>query len=886
MEENQTDSILIVSQDQKEQNQVCGVFSLTELTKAIAGAIKSGLSIDSFLANTTLAKVAIAEVITISESQKTDLDKYDLDKYDLDNSDLNFIRQLNPNQINNIAVVDQSGYPIELIQPQHLSDRLIEQLYAKNQQQRINYAKLERESANLKLATELNKIGCWNLNLVTQKAEWNDIHFQLMGIPINPKIANYFNWRTHVYPEDIVMVEEEFSKAIALHQELEVRHRIIRTNGEEIWVLTRGKTLYDSVGKPLSMVGVMVDIDEAHRIRLALQKEEKRNLALLQERELLLSSESRARESAEVANREWCLILESITEGFIGLNQQWQVTHANSAIAQLSQIPTNEIIGSNFWQIFGKCQQNLFGQCYQRAMETRTYQEIEGYHPNLKVWLQVRVFPSELGLSIFVRDLSNARKLEIERNRLFDYSRGIMAITDRSGVLGQVNPAWQQILGYDVQQSIGQNFLNFIYPPDQEKTINHMIEMDASGKPQNNFEIRYCDQDGEIVWLSWDCIPFPDEQKIYGFGRDITHRKKAEQELIDLNRNLEAIIKQRTVQLEDSANRTRAMLNAIPDMLMLLKRDGICLDLVMPSALGLAKSLPISKNIAEILPYHCLTPLFNAFDQAIATQEVQIYEYSNQLETEFLYEEVRVSPCGKDEVLVVIRNISDRKAAELKLQNSLEEKEILLKEIHHRVKNNLNLIDGLLNLQIHSIENNEAKQLLQNNRDRISIMGLVHQQLYQTERLNQVDLAEYIQSLCQNLHQVYVIKSDQILMEVEIQPEIVGIDTAISIGLIINELLTNAFKHAFPNPGFNLDPNFKSEKILVQCYRDMEQSLHLWVKDNGIGTDISLLPKSTSLGMELVKILAKQLRATVEIESNPVVGTNVHLFLANPITID
>jgi PAS domain S-box-containing protein len=1170
IEDNHTDALIVIEGDQ-----LLGIFTRKDLSRIISRVLKLGTNLDNFLANTNLSEVIKSKVVTISASEQ---------------SNISLIRQLQrSHNISHLPVVDQKGYPIGIFQLEQLSDRLHNDLEEKYVQQKMAYAKLEKESANLRLATELNQIGCWRLNLSNRQADWNDINFQLLGLPINRKNLNYFTWRDRIHPEDRELVEREFCESISSNQELEVRHRIIRPNGEEIWVLTRGKPLYDDFGQPVSMIGVMVDINDAHRIRLALQQKEKQNLALIRERELLLRNERNARESTEIANQEWYEILESITEGFMGVNREWQITHVNSAMSILTQRPTTELVGRSFWKIFPECQQNQFGFTYQRGMDSREYQEFEGFHPSFELWLQVRVFPSSLGLSIFAKDLSEARRLEIERNRIFEYSRGIMAITDQSGILLQINPAWQEILGYKIKDSLGRSFLDFIHEEDKEMTIEHMKVMAKNSIPAINFEMRYCDQNGKIVWLTWDCIPFPDEQKIYGFGRDITLRKIAQHELQELNFKLEAIVTERTSQLEASENRNRAMLNAIPDLLILLKSDGTCLDLVMPYDSTISEYLPIKKDIAEILGDHNLPSLLSAFQQAIASEQVQIYEQQVIKEDNTTYEEVRISPCGLDELLVVVRDISDRKAvenliaqkeaylkaivqiqniflafpfvqalpqilkilgevtnssrayifknssdinnqivtgqiaewcapnvlpecdnpdlqniscgedadpwlkilaqgkyfsllvteisedeklalekqpvksvlafplrtqtewwgffgfdqcdfprewseseisllqaaasgielaierqisdqswlevnkqlsqnikftqritdavpsllyifdlenqtitylnrelgealgyvkgefrmnekeiiekqihpddlirlqshfsqiensvdsqiqsleyriqakngewiwflsqdrvfsrdadhkvnqimgtatnisslktAEHKLQRSLAEKEILLKEVHHRVKNNLNVIDGLLNLQIHSLEDNLLKQLLQDSRQRIATMGLVHQQLYQTERLNQVNFAEYIQSLCQNLYQVYVLQPDLIEMEVKTEPVMVNVDIAIPAGLILNELLTNVFKHAFPNS--------MAGKVIVEFYQDDRENLHLWVKDNGKGMVPSNRQSSTSLGIELIKILAQQLRATVEFESTPniQVGTIVHLFL-------
>src|SRR5439155_72108 len=148
----------------------------------------------------------------------------------------------------------------------------------------------------------------------------------------------------------------------------------------------------------------------------------------------------------------------------------------------------------------------------------------------------------------------------------------------------------------------------------------------------------------------------------------------------------------------------------------------------------------------------------------------------------------------------VTRDITERKRAEEQIATSLKEKEVLLKELHHRVKNNLQVICSLLNLQSESIHDRRVLELLAASQNRVRSMALIHEQLYQSPNLATIDFAEYIRRLALNSFRSYGADADTVSMALKPDEEVMGIDTAVPCGLIINELISNSLKHAFP-PG-------------------------------------------------------------------------------------
>jgi two-component sensor histidine kinase len=205
------------------------------------------------------------------------------------------------------------------------------------------------------------------------------------------------------------------------------------------------------------------------------------------------------------------------------------------------------------------------------------------------------------------------------------------------------------------------------------------------------------------------------------------------------------------------------------------------------------------------------------------------------------------------------QEIAERKEAEERLQVSLQEKEILLREIHHRVKNNLQVISSLLYLQSKEIEDKETLEMFLESQHRVRSMALVHERLYRTEDLAKVDGAEYIRDLVGYLHRSYSAAAGLIKSTVKVDDSSLGIDTAIPCGLIINELVSNSLKHAFPDG--------REGQVLVQLGLDSDGVYTLIISDDGVGLPESLDFRNTkSLGLRLVNTLVDQLGGTIELD--------------------
>lgn len=223
--------------------------------------------------------------------------------------------------------------------------------------------------------------------------------------------------------------------------------------------------------------------------------------------------------------------------------------------------------------------------------------------------------------------------------------------------------------------------------------------------------------------------------------------------------------------------------------------------------------------------------------------------------------EISLSPVeteGGTLVTSIIRDITQRKRAEEQIQASLREKEVLLKEIHHRVKNNLQVTSSLLKLQSGYIQDAQALEMFAESQNRIRSMALVHEKLYQSSDLSRINFAEYVESLGTLLFRSYGIDKRQIILEVQAGSILLSVESAVPCGLIVNELLSNSLKHAFPDG--------RRGTIRVALAREQQQLL-LTVTDDGVGLPAALdVEKTETLGLQLVRTLAHQLDGTVQVE--------------------
>lgn len=593
------------------------------------------------------------------------------------------------------------------------------------------------------------------------------------------------------------------------------------------------------------------------------------------------------------------------------------------------------------------------------------------------------------GLLIDISDRKQAEEALRESDHrfraIFNTMFQFMGLLTPEGILLEANQAALEFAELMPEDVVGRPFWEIRWWTISAATqaqLQAAIAQAATGQ-FIRYEVDVLGAGDTVITIDFSLKPIRDEtgqvMLLIPEGRDISDRKQTE------------------AALRYSEATNRAIINAIPDFLFQLNRDGNYLHLINTNhVVGLCvRDMVPGVNIYDVLPFDKAQERMGYVERALDTRELQIYDYEFVVEGEVCYEEARISPISEQEVLVMVRDITDRRRAELMIelqsimvsnmaegvcmvkvrdglfvytnpkfermfgyetdelvgqhvaivnyedknthttalyeklakvilaqgeaiyevhnvrkdgtsfwcqattsvfehpnygavfvvvqqditerkqaesmiQASLKEKEVLLKEIHHRVKNNLGVVDGLLQMQARRSPDPQVVETLKESQNRIASIALVHEKLYGSKDLASIDFAQYIADLTAHLFDSYNTHSNQIKLITQLDDMPLDIDIAIPCGLIINELVSNALKYAFPNA---------QGEIHVTFHQHEDQFISLTVRDNGIGLPPGFNLKQTkTLGMSLIQGLAKQIKGTLEISSD--LGTTVILKFA------
>ena len=236
------------------------------------------------------------------------------------------------------------------------------------------------------------------------------------------------------------------------------------------------------------------------------------------------------------------------------------------------------------------------------------------------------------------------------------------------------------------------------------------------------------------------------------------------------------------------------------------------------------------------------------------------WEFYNQATNRnyMIFDRIIRWPDNRDARFELAIDITDRKQIEKKLRASLREKEVLLREIHHRVKNNLQVVSSLLSLQAQQVTDAAVRDMFRESQRRIRSMALVHEKLYQSSDFSRINFSDYLQNLVVHLSYSYQIDRSQIDVQVSADQIPLNINTAIPCGLIINELVSNSLKHAFPGG--------RRGSIIIELKQGPDSQLFLRVRDDGIGLPEGFNYRNAkSLGMQIVTTLVHQINGKMEV---------------------
>ncbi|MBK8027563.1 MAG: PAS domain S-box protein [Chloroflexi bacterium] len=553
-------------------------------------------------------------------------------------------------------------------------------------------------------------------------------------------------------------------------------------------------------------------------------------------------------------------VLHIIQDAVIVLDTEKRIIDMNPAAETLLGQPLPKVLGKEI---------NEAWQAWARQIDTLSRRPRGIHEVRLSDGDQERVFDvrrSELkdwhgqlvSRVIVLRDITEralaeeALQLSEQHFRaLTENATDLIATLKANALITYVSPSIPKLLGFRVDEMVGRSVVDFAHPDDVAA-----IQAALQAATQNHFTspaiVRIRNRDGS--WRKLECAlnNLLDHPAVHGIvvnARDVTEREAVASALRDSEERYSVHFANMSdvIYTYDPGLRITSVSSGIERLLgykpeELIGKTLFDIGLIpliskkhLEKALGEAKRLLSGESIESTL-YE-----FIAKDGTVRIVEVSATP---------IFQDVRVTA-----VTNVARDITERVHAEEQLRDSLQEKEVLLKEVHHRVKNNLQIIASLLRLQSGNTDDPRTIAQFQDSQNRIRSMALIHERLYRSTDLSTIDFGPYLRDLTGHLMQSYRDQANRIRLRVEVDKTQLDIDTAISCGLLINELVSNALKHAFPEgrPG----------TIGVQM-RSTEGNRHeLVVWDDGVGMP-EQKSKPNTLGLQLVSSLARQLRGTVE----------------------
>jgi PAS domain S-box-containing protein len=643
--------------------------------------------------------------------------------------------------------------------------------------------------------------------------------------------------------------------------------------GETIYLLTSKMPLLDARGDAIGILGTYLDITERKR------------------------AEEKIRESQQLFSD----IISFLPDPTFVIDQDGKVLAWNRALELISGVSADDIIGRgdheySIW-MYGKRRPILIDLVLhpdedagrlnytniQRVRHTVTAQtEISRPGVEQKITLSLVASPlidpqgKVTGAIESMRDISRIKETEAELARinqnleeivrdrtqqlseserkyrtLFDKTKDAFLIIENNRFI-DCNAAALQMIGFTTKEELFQTHPSQLSPPTQpdgRSSFEKAEEMMATAMREGShrFEWVHRRANGEDFWVevSLTAIPIQDHYIIHTAWRDITDRKKAEK------------------AVQDALSYTRSVIEANPDLMVVLDGKGTVLDVntTAESLTGIPRGQLIGTNYFGYLVDDGTHT--DAFRRLLETGKLQNVIGVRNLNGQVTPLSVNATLIpGRDEsgarIIVAAHDITRQKQDEESIRASLDEKVILLREVHHRVKNNLQIIISLTNLQMRQTVDPAVKQIMAETQNRVRAMSLVHEKLYRSESLSRIDFADYTRYLATQLFSFYGTDTRRVQLDMSMGKIMVDINTAVPLGLLMNELISNALKHAFPDG---------REGTISISGGEEGDLITLVVRDDGIGIPVDFDWKNTSsLGMRLVTSLIDQVDGTITLD--------------------
>lgn len=429
---------------------------------------------------------------------------------------------------------------------------------------------------------------------------------------------------------------------------------------------------------------------------------------------------------------------------------------------------------------------------------------------------------------------------------LINLSSDIITVLSPSGVILYESDSIEKMLGYSKNELIGQNAFRFVHKDDLRRVYSDFNKgLITPGKPIIT-SYRFLKADGTYSYLESAGTRYEGSagENIVIISRDVTARIESEKNVSRLSAAVEQ--SSNTIVITDINGKIEYVNKKFEDLT------------------GYSKKEAINQNPNVLRSAETPDEIYKDLWTTILTGKVWEGDLKNRKKSgEEYWERIKITPVidVNDRItnfIAIKDDITEEIIKDKKLEQSLKDKEIMLKEIHHRVKNNLQIVISLLNLQSASVDDLKLKNQLTISQNRVRSMALIHQHLYRSTELSKIDMEEYLKSLSSQLLVSYADHKDAVSFLINANNIMFTIETAVPFGLLVNEIITNSLKHGFPQG--------RNGNIKITLKESGENEYELEYYDDGVGIPLNIINGHVvSFGMHLIEMLVSQLEGSIEL---------------------
>lgn len=692
-----------------------------------------------------------------------------------------------------------------------------------------------KQRTSLEDAQRLAKIGSWEYFISSKKVVWSKELYRIYEeLPENISNPNELYMKLSD-PQDVAAMEKTGAEAMKKGTSFTYEHRIHLANNKTKFLLSTAEVMRNSLGEVIGLKGTEQDITETKKMQDLLKLEALYNAS---------------NDAIMLLTKECFFDCNPKTLKMFGLTDKKEFTesHPSDLSPALQPDGQDSFIKANKMIDIG----------FEKGM-------------NRFEWMHKRkngeLFPAEVLLSAF--DYGNERVLQATVRDITERKLAEKKLKENEALLSSIlqtlpvavfgknvkknfafslwNQKAEEIFGLKAEECIGKNDYELFSKTDADWFRQKDIEALQQDKIiAIEEELVKSEKKAVIVRTKKTIVKDSEGLPLYllGVSEDITESKKAED------------------NLRKSEEKYRSVVQNAADIIMTVDKYGIINFINHARNAENTSQIP-GMSIFNFVPQSNIELAHKQFNKLFETKLPQRFETKGKhMDDSEAWYSINASPLfSGDEVIgvtMMIRDVTERKEAEEKIQHSLKEKEILLKEVHHRVKNNLQIILSILNLQNAHVSDKKTLGLLRDISNRIKAMSFIHELLYQARDFSKINFSEYISNITSNL--IYSYTHKEIELKLDVGNVFLDLDRAIPCGLIINEIVTNALKYAFID---------QEDGEISISLKQTDDSILLIIADNGKGLPATVDYKNTeSLGMQLVITLVQQLRGEISLDNS------------------